>query len=70
MDALETNIQKRAEVYENISNKFSFLLNFDLKDNKLTENVKVLVNNYPDDIDENLCEEIKHFHLYIKKKLF
>ena len=67
IDALETNLKKRAVAYEEIANTFSFLIDFYASELSITERVNVLLNKYPDDVDGNLTGEVKHFHAYIKQ---
>lgn len=68
MDALETNLKRRAEVYENIAKRFSFLVNFENSAEEIDQNVRCLIEVYPDDIDLSLRDEIRQFQSYIKPK--
>ena len=67
IDALKTNLKKRAVAYEEITNIFSFLIDLNAPKSYITERVNVLLNNYPDDVDGNLTGEVKYFHAYIKQ---
>lgn len=70
IDALETNLKQRALAYDKIANIFSFLINLDISELQITENVNVLLKHYPEDVDDNLTREIKHFHRYIKHSYY
>lgn len=66
MDTLEANLQKRALIYQNIADKFSFLVDLDVPDSELQNGVKCLMKDYPEDVDINLIGKVKHFHIYVK----
>ena len=61
IDALEQNIRKRAAVYKSISDKFSFLVHLDASAEQIETYVRKLMLVYPEDIDENLINELRHF---------
>ena len=67
LDALYANLNKRAEVYNYVADKFSFLANLNSKEEKLHDAVTAIVNEYPNDIDMGLESELKHFHIYVKQ---
>ncbi|CAM1326808.1 Uncharacterised protein r2_g3576 [Pycnogonum litorale] len=66
IDVLESNLKKRAVIYENIANKFDFLVDINAPEKQLNAGVKLLMIDYPEDVDINLSGEMKHFHAYIK----
>jgi hypothetical protein len=61
MDALESNLERRASVYNDASKKFSFLTKLEATEEKIYEGVSTLCQTYPEDVDINLVE-VKHFH--------
>jgi len=68
VDALSTNLKRRAAVYSNVAKKFSFLTNFNQPLNQCMEAAHFLKECYPDDIGDNLVNELQHLHSYIKTK--
>jgi hypothetical protein len=68
VDALSTNLKRRADVYSNVAKKFSFLTNFNQPLNQCMEAAHFLKECYPDDIGDNLVNELQHLHSYIKTK--
>jgi 5S rRNA maturation endonuclease (ribonuclease M5) len=58
---------KRLNIYENVANHFSFLVDFDVSGEQLNERVRLLMKHYPLDIDINLANETKFFRAYIKE---
>lgn len=63
MNALMDAIKKRGSVYSAISEKFSFLIDFDAPE--LAQQTLQLVSFYPDDLHETFETELSQFHLYM-----
>lgn len=68
VDALSIHLKRRADVYSNVAKKFSFLTNLNQQLNQCMEAAHFLKECYPDDIDDNLVNELQHFYSYIKTK--
>lgn len=68
IDTLQTQLQRRAEVYRNVGNKFSFLSDLNLSADQYSQYSQKLVAEYPEDLDMNLCGELKQFHCYVRAK--
>src|SRR6266568_475387 len=69
IDTLQTQLQRRAEVYKNVANKFSFLSDLDLSADQYAQYSQKLMTEYPEDLDMNLCGQLKQFHCYVRAKL-
>jgi hypothetical protein len=65
-NALESNLERRASVYNDASKKFSFLTKLEATEEEIYERVSTLCQTYPEDVDINLVGEVKHFHQYIR----
>ena len=67
--ALEANLIRRAIVYSDVAKVFLFLVN--LKATKLEivdlQDVKLLKEAYPEDVDPKLIDELLKFHLYVRQ---
>ena len=63
---LTTNLKERAQCYMEFNDKFGFLIDRRINKDKLKICVDRLVEDYAEDIDENLYAEIEHLHLYLK----
>ena len=59
INTLETKLVKRAEVYT-FADKFSFLCNLRATDAEIKE-VNIRKGEYPEDIDDNRIDELRHF---------
>lgn len=67
VDALYTNLNKRATVYNYVAEKFSFLVDLHSSEEQLCDAVTAIIKEYPNDVDMNLLGELKHFHVYVKQ---
>lgn len=67
IDTLKIEINGRAQVYLEVSKRFSFLADFSLTENEYREKIAGLVDFYPDDL-EDFYPELKQFHDFIKSK--
>jgi hypothetical protein len=68
IDTLQTQLQRRAEVYRNVENKFAFLSDLNLSADQYLQYSQRLMAEYPEDLDMNLCGELKQFHCYVRAK--
>jgi hypothetical protein len=66
MDALETNLKIRSNIYKNFANKFSLLVDLDASEEQLNENIRLLMKDYPEDVNIYLDGETEHLHAYIR----
>ena len=57
-----------SEICSNIANYFSCLTDQDFYDNECDNKAHVLLDKYPDDIDNGFLNEILQFRAYIKRK--
>ena len=62
---LTTYLKERAQCYHEFNDKFGFLIDTSSNKDKLKTCVDRLVENYAEDIDENLYSEIEHLHKYL-----
>lgn len=53
MDALESNLERRASVYNDASKKFSFLTKLEVTEEEICEGVSTFCQTYPGDVDIN-----------------
>jgi hypothetical protein len=67
VDALYTNLNKRATVYNYVAEKCSFLVDLHSSEEQLCDAVTAIIKEYPNDVDMNLLGELKHFHVYVKQ---
>ena len=58
VDALITNLQRRAEAYQKLAELFDCLTDMDASSELLDKRVNALVAAYPDDIDNSLVQEL------------
>ena len=68
VDTLQAEMKKRAKVYDEVSSRFSFLINLQLPEEEYASSSQLLLNSYPDDLDGKLREELKQLHCYIDAK--
>jgi hypothetical protein len=68
IDAISTNLKRRAYVYSNVAKQFAFLSNLNQQQDQRNEDARYLKECYPADIDDNFVNELEHFHNYIKTK--
>ena len=74
VDKLESEIRRRGEVYKEIANRFSFLNDIPNEGTSSAETVKYcqcsqkLIDDYPEDLDNNLSSELQQFHSYVRSK--
>ena len=66
IDALNSNLARRGTVYSYAADRFSFLVNFEMSSEELKKSVQTLLEEYPQEVDMNPLEELKHFHAYVK----
>ena len=66
VDALITNLAKRAEVYSEVASNFSFLTQLGLTQEQICEQSVNLIRTYPEDIDGNIVSELLQFHTYVR----
>ncbi|GIY58932.1 hypothetical protein CEXT_410411 [Caerostris extrusa] len=67
LDALESNIGRRATVYDDVVKIFSFLAGLTLSKVELQRFIELLMQEYPEDVNQNLTEELFHFHTYVRQ---
>ena len=67
LDALESNLGRRASVYDDVVKIFSFLADLTLSKVELQRGVELLMQEYPEDVNQNLTEELFHFHIYVRQ---
>lgn len=67
INSLTTNLKERAQCYQELNDKFVFLIDTRFNKDKLKTCVNRLVEDYTEDIDDNLYAEIEHLHLYLKE---
>ena len=61
----------RIEAYDRLQRKFSFLMELNtMSDRKIEASAKMLLQYYPDDLEESLPEEMIHFSTLIKQHHF
>ena len=61
----------RIEAYDSLQRKFSFLMELNtMSDRKIEASAKMLLQYYPDDLEESLPEEMIHFSTLIKQHHF
>lgn len=66
---LDAELEKRKKFYENIKEKYSFLLNFTkLSLSELDLCANELCKTYKNDLDESFSNECQHFHNYLLSK--
>ena len=62
IDQLVTDLQSRCDKYCSYVEKFEFLTNLGkLSDKEITEKCQNLIDSYPQDLDDTLIDECKHF---------
>ena len=69
LDKLHTELKKRLQAYAKLSHKFGFfhnVLHLDAK--QLKDGADNLVQQYPNDLEPSLAEELVHFRQYFKGK--
>lgn len=66
VDALCTNLERRAGVYKSVATDFEFVTQLDMPKHERDICVKKLVKVYSDDLDDNLASELAQFHEYVK----
>lgn len=69
VDILQVEMKTRGDVYQNLAEKFSFLLNMNLTNDEVHSKVKSLVASYPEDLNSNLSDELQQFHQYVRLKM-
>ncbi|XP_077970538.1 uncharacterized protein LOC144425104 [Styela clava] len=67
LDALESNLRRRANVYSDIAEMFLFHANLKATKVEIVRGVELLKEAYPEDIDPKLTDELPHFHLYVRQ---
>ena len=55
-------------MYTFIAQTFSFLTDLESSEETMSMGVENLIEAYPEDVDETFLAELRHFHLYVKKK--
>ena len=66
VDALVTNLAKRAEVYSEVASNFSFLTQLHLTQEEIREQSVNLIATYPEDIDDSIVSDVHQFHAYVR----
>ena len=66
MKILSVNLKERAKAYQDIFALFGFLTNLNISHEDLKTNVQKIMEQYSDDIDEALYNELIHLQNYIK----
>ncbi|GIY73127.1 zinc finger MYM-type protein 1 [Caerostris extrusa] len=64
---LESNLGKRASVYDEVMKIFSFLADLTLSKVELQRGVELLMQEYPEDVNQNLTEELFHLSIYVRQ---
>ncbi|GIY52224.1 hypothetical protein CEXT_677301 [Caerostris extrusa] len=67
LDALESNLRRRASVYDDVVKIFSFLADLTLSKVEFQRGGELLMQEYPEDVNQNLTEELFHFHTYVRQ---
>ena len=67
IDALHSNLDRRAIVYRSVADNFSFLIDLQATREQILYGVKRLEQEYPKDVDLSLVDELLTFHLYVKQ---
>ena len=67
IDALSSNLERRATAYKEVAESFSFILTSDASINEVKNNVEKLMTQYPNDVDPILADELMHFHAYLQQ---
>ena len=67
IEALQVNLQKRAETYHEVADAFDFLIDINISEQLLRERVETLMQVYPDDVNNDLVPEVQYFQPYIKQ---
>lgn len=68
VDALQENLAKRSNSYNEISNEFSFITEINRTPEYLKERALFLMEKYGSDIDEHFFDELIAFHTYCKAR--
>ena len=63
---LSVNLKEQAKAYQDIFALFGFLTNLNILHEDLKTNVQEIMEQYSEDIDEALYNELIHLHNYIK----
>ena len=66
LDAVYSNLERRATVYKRVADHFSFLIHLEACREQVLHGVKRLEEEYPEDVDRSLVDELMTFHLYVK----
>ena len=71
IDQIHSSMKTRIEAYDRLQRKFSFLMELNtMSDRKIEASAKMLLQYYPDDLEESLPEEMIHFSTLIKQHHF
>jgi hypothetical protein len=66
LDRLRAELERRHNAYLNFKEKFSFLTRMDqLSTTKVIEKAQSLVQNYPNDLEDDLVQECVHFYSHV-----
>ncbi|GIY16075.1 zinc finger MYM-type protein 1 [Caerostris darwini] len=65
-DALESNLGRRASVYDDVVKIFSFLADLTLSKVELQRGVELLMQEYPEDVNQNLKNYFISTHMYYR----
>ncbi|GBP78302.1 hypothetical protein EVAR_52356_1 [Eumeta japonica] len=68
VDRLNAQMERRSEMYYEISQKFSFLTDLQKSSTEYEKHVELLSKAYPEDFDNNFLGELIHFHKYFQLK--
>jgi hypothetical protein len=68
IDALVTNLTRRADVYQKVAKDFDFITQFDLMHGERDDKSRYLIAMYPEDINESFVGELAQFQAYVKSK--
>lgn len=68
IDTLNAQMQRRGEVYYEVSQKFSFLADLNKSCSEYENDIQLLLEAYPEDFNENFLGEFNHFLKYVRIK--
>ncbi|KAL4703936.1 hypothetical protein ACJJTC_007862 [Scirpophaga incertulas] len=68
IDTLNAQMQRRGDVYHEVSQKFSFLADLNKSCSEYEKDIQLLLQAYPEDFNENFLGEFNHFHKYVRIK--
>jgi len=67
LDDVYSNLERTATVVKRVANHFSFLIHLEASREQVLRGVKRLEQEYPEDVDRSLVDELMTFRLYVKQ---